>query len=128
MGPAPKKSLALQAGWMALPDVATVSGRSGADAAASLADPVAPAVAPTPLMVTKRAASSMAGAVPLARGPVSLVGVAMIASSQEQPDAAMVTFEVPAQSMPPAAQETVPDMGQVEEEAAGGSPTPTSKA
>ncbi|XP_066396051.1 uncharacterized protein [Miscanthus floridulus] len=113
---------------MALPDVAPVSGRSGADAVASLADPAAPVVAPAPSVVAKRAASSMVGAAPPAEGPVSPVGVAATAPSQGQPDVAMVVSEGAAQSMHPVAQATAPDTGRVEEDAAEGSPTPTSQA
>ena len=53
LGLAPKKSLALQAGQMASPGVTPVSGRSGADVGAALADPKAPLVAPTPAEVTE---------------------------------------------------------------------------
>ena len=45
---APKKSVALQAGHAPSPNVAPVSGRSGADVAASLVGQVPPAVAPMP--------------------------------------------------------------------------------
>ena len=54
LGLAPKKSLAIQAGWMALPDVAPVLGRSGADVEATLADPTAPVVAPAPSVVAEQ--------------------------------------------------------------------------
>ena len=113
---------------MALPDVAPISGRSGADAVASLADPVVLVVAPAPLVVAEQAASSMAGVAPPAGGPVSSVELSTTAPSQEQSDAGMVVSEAAAQSAPPAAQATVPDMGQAEEDAAGGSPTLTSQA
>ena len=63
LGLAPKKSLAIQMGRMALPDVAPVSGRSGADVGATLADLTAPVVAPMPAEVTEQAASSMADVV-----------------------------------------------------------------
>ena len=96
---------------MVLPDVAPVSGRSDAEAVASLGDPMAPVVAPAPSVVAEWAVSSMAGAEPLARGPVSLVGVDATAPSQVQPDVAMVVFEGAAQSAPPVAQAMVPDMG-----------------
>ena len=43
---------------MALPDVAPVSGRSGADVAASLAGLAAPAVVPVPLVVVEQAATT----------------------------------------------------------------------
>ena len=39
---APKKSVALQAGWALSPDVAPILGRSGADVAASSADQAPP--------------------------------------------------------------------------------------
>ena len=115
LGLAPKKSLALQAGWTSPPDVAPVSGRSGADVAASSADLAAPAVAPTPVVVVEQAAvavavtppsssermepppvlvaSSVVGAAPQAEGPASPVEVAATAPSQEQPDAATVVSE-----------------------------------
>ena len=60
LGLAPKKSLAIQVGWMVSPGVTPISGRSGADVGATLADPTVPMVAPTPAEVTERAASSAA--------------------------------------------------------------------
>jgi len=48
---APKKSIALQAGWVLSPDVAPVSGRSVADVVASLAGQAPHAVAPVPWWV-----------------------------------------------------------------------------
>ena len=53
MGLAPKKSLAIQARRMALSGVAPVSGRSGADVGAMLADLTAPVVAPAPSVVAE---------------------------------------------------------------------------
>ena len=50
MALAPKKSVALQAGRTPSPDVAPVSGRSGADVAASSAGQALPMVAPVPLV------------------------------------------------------------------------------
>ena len=58
MGPAHKKSLALQVGWMALPNVTPILGSSGADIAASLAGPAAPVVAPVPSVVVEQAATT----------------------------------------------------------------------
>ena len=81
MGLAPKKSLAIQAGWMALPDVAPISGRSGVDVGAMLADPMAPTVAPAPLVVAEQAASSVAGVVQPAEGHISPVEVVVTAPS-----------------------------------------------
>ena len=52
-----------------------------------------------------------------------LMEVATTMPSQEQPDAATVVSEGVAQSMLPAAQATVPDAGQMEEDVARGSPT-----
>ena len=63
LGLVPKKSLAIQVGWMALPGVAPISGRSGANVGAVLADPTAPVVAPAPSVVAEQATSSMAGVV-----------------------------------------------------------------
>ncbi|XP_066341641.1 uncharacterized protein [Miscanthus floridulus] len=123
LGLAPKKSLALQAGWTTLPDVAPISGRSGADAVASLADPAAPVVVPAPLVVAEQATSSVAGAAPPAGGLASPVGVAATAPSQEQPDMVMVMSDGVAQSVPTVAQATAPDAGWAEEDVAGGSPT-----
>ena len=81
-----------------LPDVAPVSGRSDAVVAASLADPTAPVVAPTPLVVVEEAT--------------------VTTSSQEQPDVAVVVSEGVAQSVPPVAIETAPDVDRVELDAA----------
>ena len=50
MALAPKKSVALQAGRAPSPDVAPVSGRSGADVATSSAGQAPPAVAPVPFV------------------------------------------------------------------------------
>ena len=92
LGLAPKKSLAIQAGRMALPGVAPVSGRSGADVEATLADLTAPVVVPAPSVVAEQ--------------------------SQAQPDAATVVLEGVVQSMPPRAQVDPPmtlEAAQVEE-------------
>ena len=48
MALAPKKSVALQAGWTSSPDVAPILGRSRVDVAASSADQALPTVAPMP--------------------------------------------------------------------------------
>ena len=82
LGLAPKKSLAIQAGRMALPGVAPVSGRSGADVGAALADPTAPVVAPTPSVVAEQAASFMVGVVQLAEGQVTPMEVVATALRQ----------------------------------------------
>ena len=71
LGLAPKKSLTIQAGRMALPGVAPILGRSGANVGAVLADPTTPVVAPVPSVVAEQAASSMAGMVQSAEGLVS---------------------------------------------------------
>ena len=63
---------------MALPGVAPVSGRSGADVGATLADMTVPVVAPTPSVVAEQ--------------------------SQAQPNAATVVLEGAVQSVPPGAQ------------------------
>ena len=93
LGLAPKKSLALQAGRTALPDVAPVLGRRGADAVASLADPAAPAVAPAPSVVAEQAASSVAGAILPTEGLVSPMEAAVTAPTQGQPVVATVVSE-----------------------------------
>ena len=62
---------------MALPGVAPVSGRSGADVGATLTDLTTPVVAPAPSLVVEQ--------------------------SQAQPDAAMVVLEGAVQSVPPGA-------------------------
>ena len=59
---------------MALPGVAPVLGRSGADVGATLADPMAPVVAPAPLVVAEQ--------------------------SQAQPDATTVVLEGAVQPVP----------------------------
>ena len=63
LGLAPKKSLAIQAGRMALPGVAPVLGRSGADVGATLANLTTPVVAPAPSVVAEQAASFVVGVV-----------------------------------------------------------------
>ena len=79
LGLAPKKSLAIQVGQMALPGVAPVSGRSGADVRSALANPTASVVAPTPAEVTEQAASSMADVVQPAEGHILPVEVVVTA-------------------------------------------------
>jgi hypothetical protein len=51
-----KKSLALQEGRMALPDVAPIAGRSDADVVALLASLAEAVVAPVPSVVDKQVA------------------------------------------------------------------------
>ena len=68
---------------MALADVAPVSGRSGADIAASLAGLAMPVMATVPSVLAELAAATV--------------------PSQEQPDIAMVVSEGVAQSAPPVA-------------------------
>ena len=80
MGPVPRKSLALQEGRIMLPGVTPVLGRSDATAAASLAGPVASAVALVPLVVNEQAA--------------------VTATSREQPNAPTVVSEGVAHSVP----------------------------
>ena len=93
LGLAPKKSLALQAGQTVSPRVTPISGRSGADVGATLADPMASMVAPTPMEVTERAASSMADVEQRAEGRIPPVEVVMTAPSQDQPGVVMVAPE-----------------------------------
>ena len=103
LGLAPKKSLARQAGWAALADVAPASGRSGDDAAAVLAGSTVVVAAPTLLVAAEQAGSSVAGAAPLAEGPVSPVVMVMTAPSQDQPGVATVVPESVVRSAPPEA-------------------------
>ena len=93
LGLAPKKSLALQAGQTASPGVTPVSGRSGADVGDALADPTAPMVAPTPVEVTERAASSMADVEQPAEGRIPPVEVVVTVPNQDQPGIAAVVLE-----------------------------------
>ena len=104
LGLAPKKSLAIQAGQMALPAITPVSGRSGADVGSALANPTASVVAPTPAEVAELAASSMVDVVQPAEGHKSPVEVVVTAPSQDQPNAAVVVLEGVVQSAPPGAQ------------------------
>ena len=104
LGLAPKKSLALQAGQTASPGVTPVSGGSGADVGAALADPTAPMVAPTPAEVTERAASSTADVEQPAEDRIPLVEVVVTAPSQDQPGAVVVAPKGVVQSAPPGAQ------------------------
>ena len=71
LGLAPKKSLTIQAGRVALPGVAPVLGRSGADVGVALADLTAPVVAPAPSVVAEQTASFVVGVVQPAEGRVS---------------------------------------------------------
>ena len=103
LGLAPKKSLTLQAGQTASPGVTPISGRSGADIGAVLADPTAPMVAPMPAEVTERAASSVAVVEQPTGGRIPPVEVVVTAPSQDQPGAAVVALEGVVQSAPPGA-------------------------
>ena len=86
---------------MASPGVTPVSGRSGADVGAVLADPTASVVAPTPAEVTEQAASSMADVVQPTEGRIPPVEVVVTAPSQDQLGAAVVVLEGVVQSAPP---------------------------
>ena len=101
LGLALKKSLAIQVGQMASPGITPISGRSGADVGAALADPTTSMVAPTPAEVTEHAASSMADVVQPAKGRIPPVEVVVTAPSQDQPGAAVVVLEGVVQSAPP---------------------------
>ena len=81
LGLVPKKSLAIQVGWMVSPGVTPISGRSDANIGAALADPTVSVVAPTPVEVTERAASSMADMEQPAEGRIPLVEVVVTAPS-----------------------------------------------
>ena len=88
---------------MALPGVAPVLGRSGANVGAMLADLTAPVVAPMPAEVTEQAASSMADVVQPAEGHIPPVEVVVTMPSQGQPGAAAAVLEDAVQSAPPGA-------------------------
>ena len=88
---------------MASPSVTPISGRSGADVGAALADPTTSVVAPTPTEVTEQAASSMADMVQSAEGRIPPVEVVMTAPSQDQLGTAVVALEGLVQSAPPGA-------------------------
>ena len=92
LGPAPKKSLAHQAGWAASPDVAPISGRSGGDAAAVLANSTVAVAALVPLVAAKQVGSSVLGAAPSAKGRILPVEVVMTAPGQDQPCAATMVL------------------------------------
>ena len=113
---------------MAFLDIAPISGMSGTDAVASLADPAAPVVVLASSVVAEQAASSVVGATPPAEGPMSPVVVVVIAPSLEQPEAATVVFEGAAQSLPLAAHATTPNVGRTKEDVVGSLPTLTSQA
>ena len=83
LGTVPKKSLAHQAGWGASLDAAPVSGRCGDEATAALVDSTVAVVAPTPLVATELAGSSVVGAASPAEGRVSPVEVVMAVPSQD---------------------------------------------
>ena len=124
LGLAPKKSLAIQAGQMASPGVTPASGRSGADVGAALADPTASMVAPTPVEVTERVASSMADVEQPAEGRIPPVEAVVTAPSQDQPGAVVVALEGVVQSVPLGAQMDPPvalEATQTEVGPAGGS-------
>ena len=103
LGLAPKKSLAIQAGRMALPGVAPILGMSGADVGATLADLTAPVVAPAPSVVVEQAASSMAVVVQPVEGHIPPVEVVVTAPNQDQLGAAVMALEGVVQSTPPGA-------------------------
>ena len=110
MGLAPKKSLAIQVGQMALPGVTPILGGSGADVGAALAEPTASMVAPTPAEVTERAVSSVAGMEQPAEDHIPPVKVIVTAPSQDQPGTATAVLEDAVQSAPPGAQVDPPMM------------------
>ena len=95
---------------MALPGVAPVLGRSGADVGVASADLTAPVVAPAPSVVAEQTASFVVGVVQPAEGRVSPMKVVVTALSQAQPDAATVVLEGAVQSVPPGAQVDPPMM------------------
>jgi len=124
LGLAPKKSLAIQVGQMALPGVTPVSGRSGADVGSALANPTASVVAPTPAEVTEQAASFMADVVQPAEGRIPPVEALVTAPSLDQPGTAVVAHEGIVQSTPPEARVDPPmalDVAQMEEDPVRGS-------
>ena len=138
LGLAPKKSLAIQAGWMVLPDVAPISGRNGTDVEAMLADPTAPVVEPTPSAVVETAVSSETGAVQPAMGPTPPTEVVSGGGAELAPpeiqvematttpspvglDVAALASEGMEQSVPPAAPVVVDEAGRIEVDTAGGS-------
>ena len=83
LGLAPKKSLTLQAGQTASPGVTPVSGRSGVDVGAALAEPTASMVAPTPTEVTEQAVSFVVGVEQPAEDRIPPVKVIVTAPSQD---------------------------------------------
>ena len=132
----PKKSVTLQAERVSSPDVAPISGRIGADLAASSASQAPPVVVPMPLagqvdtgaegapsevaeqlameviplLTSERAklsltlvAPSVVGVAPPVKAPLTQTEVAMIVTSQAQPDATTVVPEDAARSVPPVA-------------------------
>ena len=107
---APKKSLAIQVEWMALPGVTPASGGSGADVGSVLANLTASVLAPMPVEVTEQAASSMANVVQPAEGCIPSVEVVVTAPSQDQPGTATAVLEDAVQSAPPGAQVDPPMM------------------
>jgi len=93
---------------MASPAVTPVSGRSGADVGAVLANPTASVVAPTPAEVTKQAASLMADVVQPVEGHIPPVEAVVTAPSLDQPGTAVVAHEDVVQSVPLEAQVDLP--------------------
>jgi len=111
-------------GQTASPGATPVSGRSGADVGAALAEPTASKVAPTPAEVTERAVSSAAGVEQPAEDRIPPVTVVVTAPSQDQPDAVVVAPEGVVQSASPGAHVDPPvalEAAQTEEGPAGGS-------
>ena len=109
---------------MASPTITPILGRSDADVGATLADPTASVVAPTPAEVTELAASSMADVVQPTEGRISPVEVVVTAPSQDQPGTTVVVLEGVVQSAPPGAQVDPPvalEAAQMEEGLVGGS-------
>ena len=91
-------------GQTASPGATPISGRSGADVGAALAEPTASKVAPAPAEVTERAASSVAVVEQPAEGRIPPVEAVMTVPSQDQPGVVVVALEGVVQSVPPGAQ------------------------
>ena len=109
---------------MASPGVTPISGRSGADIGAALADPTTSMVAPTPAVVTEQAASSVADVVQPVEGRILPVEAVMTVPSLDQPGTAVVAHEDVVQSAPSEAQVDPPvalEVAQMEEGPVGGS-------
>ena len=69
-----------------------------------MGDPTVPMVAPTPMVVTERVASSVVVVEQPAEGRIPPVEVVVTAPSQDQPGAVVVAPEGVVQSVPPGAQ------------------------